>query len=61
MHARLQIILYVGQYHIEVLQYRQSYLSGAVEGQYSAADYTRHLIKVTLAANRLVGLSLAVR
>ena len=51
----LQQMIYSGEYHIEDLVVRHSYLSRTVEGQYSAADHTRHLMQLSLAANRLVG------
>ena len=51
----LQVMLQTGRYHIEDLQIRYSYLSGAVEGQHSAVAHTRHMMQLALAANRLVG------
>jgi len=51
----LQQMIYSGEYHAEDMVRGHSYLSGAVEGQYSAADHTRHLMQLSLAANRLVG------
>jgi hypothetical protein len=50
-------MLHTGRYHIEVLQIRYSYLSGDVEGQYSAVAHTLHMMQLALAANRLVGVS----
>ena len=44
----------MGRYNAEDLQVRYSYLSGAVEGQYSAVAHTRHMMHLALAANRLV-------
>ena len=51
----LQVMLQTGRYHTKDLQIRYSYLSGAVEGQYSAVAHTRHMMQLALAANRLVG------
>ena len=51
----LQQMIYSGEYHAEDIVRGHSYLSGAVEGQYSAADHSRHLMQLSLAANRLVG------
>ena len=51
----LQQMIYSGEYHAEDIVRGHSYLSGAVEGRYSAADHTRHLMQLSLAANRLVG------
>ena len=51
----LQQMIYSGEYHTDDMVRGHSYLSGAVEGQYSATDHTRHLMQLSLAANRLVG------
>ena len=51
----LQQMIYSEEYHADGIVRGHSYLSGAVEGQYSAADHTRHLMQLSLAANRLVG------
>ena len=51
----LQQMVYSGEYHAEDMVRGHSYLTGAVEGQYSAADHTRHLMQLSLATNRLVG------
>ena len=51
----LQEMLQTGQYQVEDLVMKYSYLLGEVRGQYTGADHARHLMQLSLAANRLMG------